>query len=59
MQLSQKSQNKTICSCSHNNNHKTKINKDKDTSSWLNNFCKQINIKLLSNDNIKEATFGD
>ena len=35
MQLIPKSQNKTICSCSHNNNHKTKINKEKDDNTQL------------------------
>lgn len=26
---------KTMCSCNHNNNHKTKINKDKDNGTQL------------------------
>ena len=30
-----KSQDKTIFSCSHNNNHRTKINKDKDDDTQL------------------------
>ena len=40
---------------------KNKINIDKiraDTNSWLKNFYKQKNIKLLSNDNIKEEHLG-
>ena len=35
MQLIPKSQDETICSCSHNNNHKTKINKNKDNATQL------------------------
>ena len=35
MQLILKSQDKTICCCSHNDNHKNKINKDKDNDTQL------------------------
>ena len=35
MQLIPKSQDKTICSCNHNTNHKIKINKDKGNSTQL------------------------
>ena len=35
MQLIPKSQDKTICSCCHNNNHKTKVNKDKENDIQL------------------------
>ena len=36
MQLIPKSQDKTICSCSHNTNYKIKINKDKGNNTQLN-----------------------
>ena len=29
-----------------------------DTNSWLKNFCRQKNINLISNDNIKEEYLG-
>ena len=29
-----------------------------DTNSWLKNFCKQKNIKLILNDNLKEEHLG-
>ena len=35
MQLIPRSQDKTICSYIHNNNHKTEINEDKDSDTQL------------------------
>ena len=41
MQLILKSQDKTTCSCSHNNNHKTKINKAVETNKQRNDNVKK------------------
>ena len=59
MQLILKSQDKTTCSCSHNNNHKTKINKAMETNKQLNanvkkSFDKSDDQKLQLIDFLKK-----
>ena len=45
MQLIPKSQDKTICSCSHNNNHKSNIDKDRDNDTQLKKIDRGLEAK--------------
>ena len=52
MQLIPKSQDKTICSCSHNNNHRAKINKDKNNNTQLEKEDSSNKVVIIGNFNI-------
>ena len=56
LELIPKSQDKAICCCSHNDNHKNKINKDKDNDTQLekedsSNKVVVIGDSMLNNNN--------